>query len=341
MQAIILQSPNTLALENAPDPVISEYDALCEVQASAICAGTDRHIIQNNPYFQVEFPTIIGHEGIGKVIKLGAKVKYIKMGDTVTRVLNQLPENSSYKLKWGAMAQKGIVRDWQAMRDDGINKQTWRKHTINQVLPRHYDAIESTMIITWRETYAFLKKINPNQNDKILIIGSGANALSFANHLKNLGFSSSVIGSPKRKEQFLKIGVNQYISYKDKSELNLFLKANNEKINIIIDTICQCDYLTDFLPMLAKNAKIGAYGLDSFFEYEKLIKKTAKDFLYYSGADYDEGSAHPDIIYYIDSHKLNAWDYLSHDHVYELKDFKRAFQAAISGVALKPVIKFT
>lgn len=340
MKAAVLQRPRQIEIEDVPDPVIEEYDVLCKTLAASICGGTDNHIIRDHPYFKVNFPAIIGHEGIGKVIACGEKVRYFKNGDLITRIHNKLPVKSNYSIQYGAFAEKSVATDWQAMRDDGIDKSIWGKFTVHRVLPPEFDPIASTMIITWRETRSFLDRIKITPNNTILIIGSGANALSFANHTMNSGIETIITGSPKRKLNFSTLGLDMFFSYHEKNPTRIIRNMGSGRIDVVIDTIGKSEAVNLLLPVLSIGGKVGVYGLDSFCDYNLNTFNAAGDFTYYSGEIYDEGSAHDVVIADIINGKLNAWDYLSKDHIYPLEKINEALDATYARKTLKSVIKF-
>ncbi|HEY3341794.1 MAG TPA: alcohol dehydrogenase catalytic domain-containing protein, partial [Anaerolineae bacterium] len=68
MKAAIVQQPGTLVVSDIPQPQVSDYDALCEMLYGATCTGTDQHLIAGHFPWPVHYPTILGHESIGKVI---------------------------------------------------------------------------------------------------------------------------------------------------------------------------------------------------------------------------------------------------------------------------------
>ena len=146
--------------------------------------------------FFVDDDCTLHTEAIGRVVACGAMVRHFKVGDLVTRIMNRLPEGSGYHLQWGAFAERGIVTDWQAMRDDGIDTSEWTKYTAQRVLPNTIDPIGACMIITWRETHSFFKQIDLARDSRLLIIGSGTQALAFTEHARNSGIATVVVGSP-------------------------------------------------------------------------------------------------------------------------------------------------
>lgn len=337
MKAVVVKSPGKIEISEISDPVMGEYDVLCETLAVAICSGTDNHIVGGHPYFVESYPLVLGHEGIGRVIARGEKVINIKIGDIITRVFNKLPKDSGLYLREGAFAEKTIATDWKAMQDAGIDRSVWYKNRVHRVLPRESDPIASTMIITWRETLSFLYRVKPRKGDKVLIIGSGANALAFCEHLRNMDCEISVVGSVKREQEFLAGGVNRYYAYNNDKYRDDF-QFND--FDIIIDSIGNSDNINKVLPTLLPDGKIALYGLDDFGKYFINSTQARGDFIFYNGEKYDEAEAHDEVMKNIKENRLNYTLYLDDDYVYGLEDIQKALDATKNRKVLKSVIKF-
>lgn len=82
MKAIVFHGIGDIALEDVKEPTIKQAnDAIVALTASAIC-GTDLHMIRGTmPGMQKG--TILGHEGVGIVEKLGKAVRNLSPGDRV------------------------------------------------------------------------------------------------------------------------------------------------------------------------------------------------------------------------------------------------------------------
>jgi D-arabinose 1-dehydrogenase-like Zn-dependent alcohol dehydrogenase len=340
MKAAVVTSPGKISVAEVPDPIIEEYDVLCETLACAVCCGTDNHIVANHPYFKAEYPLILGHEGVGRVISRGGKVRSFDVGDVITRVVNRLPGDSGYALHHGAFASLSIATDWRAMREDGLPIDSWRPHTIHHSLPSHLDPVAATMIITWRETYAFFARMKPQQSDSLLILGSGATALAYADHAKNLGIKAVIVGNPERERQFKRAGAYDLISYAA-PEIEMELDQSDiSPFDIIIDTVGQSDMLNRALGLLKPDGRIGIYGLDSTHDYQIDYFRTSGDFSCFNGEHYDEGSAHDDIMAFVESGFLNAWDYISKKYIYSLDHIQNALNACKNRKTFKSVVVF-
>jgi L-iditol 2-dehydrogenase len=339
MKGAIVESPGKIVVKEIPDPVIDEYEVLCETLAASVCSGTDNHILNNHPYYNIKFPAVLGHEGIGRVIKCGKRVRFLKKGDIVTRLKNKLPDGSGYTLLYGAFAEKGIATDWQAMKENGISNKIWRPHTVNRVLPTDCDPVALTMLITWRETYSFLNLMGRMENKSVLILGSGATALSFANHAVNMDMSVAAIGSPGRSNAFSKVGVNNIVSYQEQDYKLHFKEAHNE-FDFIIDAVGDANTLAKTLGLLKNKGMIGVYGLNSFPNYHFSFMEAPDVFTFYNGEHYDEGSAHDEVMAYYNEGKLDPWNYISKEHVYPLESIKDALDACSMRKTMKSVVIF-
>ena len=62
-------------------PDFDEHSVLVKVKAAGIC-GSDLHAFHGSHPFR-KAPMILGHEAAGEVVKVGAKVKQLKVGDRI------------------------------------------------------------------------------------------------------------------------------------------------------------------------------------------------------------------------------------------------------------------
>src|SRR5262249_20169834 len=74
-----------LWLEDVPKPSIGINDVLIRVQLTGIC-GTDLHIYQWDEWAQhtIPAPMVIGHEFVGEIVDVGAKVSDFHTGELVS-----------------------------------------------------------------------------------------------------------------------------------------------------------------------------------------------------------------------------------------------------------------
>ncbi len=82
MKAVVFHGVGDIRIDDVPEPRIEQpTDAIVHLSASAIC-GTDLHMVRGS-LPGMKPGTILGHEGVGVVEKLGADVRNLKVGDRV------------------------------------------------------------------------------------------------------------------------------------------------------------------------------------------------------------------------------------------------------------------
>ncbi|MFZ3387622.1 zinc-dependent alcohol dehydrogenase [Buttiauxella gaviniae] len=79
--AAVLTSPRKICLQTFTVPDIGDDEILVKVEGCGIC-GTDVHEYKNDPFGLA--PVILGHEGTGKIVKLGANVNRDSAGHPVS-----------------------------------------------------------------------------------------------------------------------------------------------------------------------------------------------------------------------------------------------------------------
>jgi len=73
MKGLVIWKDGHASLEEMKKPEIGEYQALVRVTAGALC-GTDKEIIYDVLKGFHNYPTVLGHEGVGRVEAVGSKV---------------------------------------------------------------------------------------------------------------------------------------------------------------------------------------------------------------------------------------------------------------------------
>jgi (R,R)-butanediol dehydrogenase/meso-butanediol dehydrogenase/diacetyl reductase len=81
MRAVVFRGAGRLDIEDVPDPVAGPRDILLRVRACGVC-GTDLHTYTKGLFAEVG--QIMGHEFAGEVVRVGAEVEGIAVGDRVT-----------------------------------------------------------------------------------------------------------------------------------------------------------------------------------------------------------------------------------------------------------------
>src|SRR5207245_7004593 len=82
MKALVFHAVGDIRLDEVAEPKIEKpNDAIVRLTANAIC-GTDLHFVRGT-LAGMKPGTILGHEGVGVVEKLGTGVRNLRVGDRV------------------------------------------------------------------------------------------------------------------------------------------------------------------------------------------------------------------------------------------------------------------
>jgi D-arabinose 1-dehydrogenase-like Zn-dependent alcohol dehydrogenase len=339
MKAAIVQKPGTLVVSDIPQPQPGDYEALCEMLYGATCTGTDQHLIAGRFPWPVRYPTILGHESIGRVIAVGKRVHRFKVGDLVTRVGAPALPDVGLDINWGGYAEYGIARDHWAMREDGLPESEWGAYRVNQVLPPDFDPAAATMIITWRETLSYLTRMGVGEGAKLLVVGSGGNGLSFAAHGHNRGAAVvAMIGSAGRAETAHAVGVDDYYDYRAANLVETLQARYPQGFDFVIDAVGKAGQLDLVLPLAKHGGMVGIYGIDDYGQCTLNPTRARGTFTFYNGG-YDEEETHTQVVAYVQQGKLKAEHWLDLQHPYKLTEINRAFDDLRTRKMVKAVIQ--
>jgi L-iditol 2-dehydrogenase len=337
MKAAVIEAVNQLVVREVPEPVMGDYDCLCEGLYGATCSGTDLHLMAAHPLFGITFPTILGHESIGQVIEVGPKVEAFKVGDVVTRPINRpTPEMNCH---WGGFAERGLVTDQAAMQRDGVI--SGNTAFVHNALPADFDPAAATMMITWRETFSYYSRLKVPVGAKVLIMGSGGNGLSYAAHASNLLASSVVmVGSPSREETARAVGATDFIDYRTDDLVAEARHRGLDQFDLILDAIGKIGQLDRVLPLLKSGGTATIYGVDDYGKVTITPQKVAGSFTF-ANPGYMEGEAHDAVVKLMRRGLLRAEHFCDLEHIYPLEDINAAFDAVRQRRVVKAVVKLS
>lgn len=340
MRVAMVDGPDgTVVVRRVTEPPLGPYDCRCEMLFGTICAGTDQHILHDRLPWRMDYPLILGHESVGRVVAVGEKARYFRVGDVVARVGAAPDPTGQWHLGWGGFAEYGFARDWQAMQEDGVPESEWRPYRIHQVIPHDIPPEVGPLFITLRETLSYSRRLGVTSGTRLFVVGSGGNALAFVHHAHVDGASAiAVLGSAAREKEFRAAGATDYVDYRNPESMASLSAAFPEGFDYLIDTVGQADSLDGVLPLLSDGGTIGVYGLD---EWERLTIRPARargTFTLYQGG-YDEPESHAEIVARFSYGEIDPDLWLGSGHPsYPLEHIADAFAAIARREVIKPLI---
>lgn len=223
MKAVVVESKGVVAIrEDVPMPKTGPYDALVRIVTCGLCNGTDTRIIDEamsrgqglQPY-----PTVLGHEAVGVVEAVGGKVRNIAVGEKHIRVQGASTEGSRYSSTHGQMAEYGFIRDWAAMRADGLPIPAGAPMKPSR-LPDDFDVVDAGVLLPLCECLSAVRNFGIGPQTDVLVYGAGPMGLAMMQYMRILGAKSvtCVDSVPERLRMAKEIaGVDRAINFAEES----------------------------------------------------------------------------------------------------------------------------
>jgi L-iditol 2-dehydrogenase len=339
MKAAVVEEPGRLVVREIPEPDIGPYEARCELLYGSVCTGTDRHVVAGRFAFPLPYPVVLGHESVGRVTDIGARVRNLRPGDMVTRV--GTPPTSGIQVAWGGFAEIGIATDHQAMRQDGLPEQEWHPYRIHQIVPSDIAPAEAPMIITWRETLSYITRVGVRPGSHLLIIGSGGNGVAFAAHAANLGAEViAMVGSAARAGIARLAGVTCYYEYTSPDLETQLAAGHPGGFGLVIDAVGRHGTANLGLEQLEPTGTLGIYGLDDWGATTIDPARARGTFTYYNDG-YDEAEVHNDVIRSMRAGRLDPWLWLPRGAPLRLTDLPEVFGQHAQAFPLKLLVRLS
>ena len=172
-----------------PQPAPGPYQAKVRTELSCLCNSTDTKLIEGHFPGIEEYPLLLGHETVGVVESVGAKVRSFKPGDRVVGGLLLEPDGA-YASGFGGFSEYVLAGDHAAMVADGVADEAsgWADvYEIQRVVPPPIPVEAALMLCTWREVYAAFEGLRSNTLRSVVV--------SVSTHGCSVGLSMSVSGA--------------------------------------------------------------------------------------------------------------------------------------------------
>lgn len=200
MRALIVPRDGELQLSDIPAPRPGAYQALVKIECCGICGSTDWKLVRGEMTWAPRAPLVLGHESVGTVVEIGAKVTKFRVGDRVTRVV--YPGGEGLNSAMGGFAEYGLVTDAEAMARDGDASLKNDYNALRQnVVPAGLDPLLASLAISLAETASVFAALPSVRQRRVLVAGTGVAGLAFTLWAKLAGAHVTVLG---RREERLR-----------------------------------------------------------------------------------------------------------------------------------------
>lgn len=330
MKALVVYADGSAKLENVPSPSFGDYEALVRVQASALC-GTDMKILHNKLKGYTDYPTILGHEGVGEVVAVGKKVRNFHVGDRVV-LPYILQKCGDYFSTWGAICEYSTVGDSTAMVEDGLEIDEITLHEFNfaqRTIPRTMDPVAATMIVTFREVYSTMKRLGFHGGQNIVIYGAGPVGLTFVRLARHIGMHPIVMIDTRddKVEQALAMGADYGFNSKRSDVSAEIRKLFPAGADILLDAAGVPELINDNLKLVRDYGQVCVYGVTPENYLQMRWQEAPYNFdLRFAQwpSKKEEAAVHDEVVAMMESGVLDGMEHIS--DVFELKDAEKAIK---------------
>ena len=313
-------------VDDVPMPEIGPYECLIRMKSCGFCNGTDFHIIRGEMAIKVDqFPTLIGHEGVGDIVEMGVKVKNFKTGERFMNPIVRIMPDSGYGSTWGAMCEYAIIQDQQAMADDGISETLMDKRQAECVqIPSEFDIIDAGALITLNECFSAARNFDVSGKE-VLVYGAGPMGLATIKYMRYLGAAKiTVIDGVEERLVLAK-------TLSEADETINYLKVDTKEVlngrlfDRVIDIVGQTCILEEGSHRLRPYGIVGSMGVlkntDAVMDVTKLKNNTLLQMLNFPYGQFDVTCEN---IKLMEKGVVNAKDFYSHvrglDDIQEVVD---------------------
>lgn len=315
MKTLVVKKDGKLEVREIEKPGINSKQALVKMICCGICNGTDAKLIHRNfkGFGQEQYPLMLGHEGVGEVVEVGADVKGFHIGDKVLLPFVDADQDLYGDLKsgWGAFSEYGVVNDPAAYGSQDAPECAYGQ----TVLPDDIDPVDASMIITLREVLSSIKRFGINANESIAVFGCGPVGLTFIRFLSLLGVHPIMAFDiiPEKLEEAKKAGADYVFDSKEDVKAHV-RSVCPQGVDYMLDAVGISTLINQGMELIRDGGKICCYGispnLNMNLDWSKAPYNWGIQFQQFP-SKIEEGEATNQILAWIRAGAVDLKDYIS------------------------------
>ena len=343
-KTLVFTGERQIELREYPIPEVSDNKVLVKVDACAICTWEQRVYTGVK---KVEYPFIGGHEMVGKIIKMGKNVdrRQWSEGDFVA-VGVTLPCKNCYQCKSGneqncehfdhSKQQEGLPEKGMGGMSSHLLVSPDNLFHISNVSPEEATITEPLSCVLHSVETAQIEF-----GDVVVVIGCGI--MGLLHTLLSIRRGACVIVSDINEERTklaLELGASYAVNpAKENLEEKVKEITGGIKAQVVFDTTPISAVAEDAVKSVANNGRLVLYS--SFYPDTPI--SISPDWLHKSAAKL-LGTANSNTVDFTKATRLLSQGIIDVkpfvSEVYELEEYKQAFESAIKGDKFRVVIKF-
>jgi alcohol dehydrogenase (NADP+) len=266
---------NAYAAQNATAPLapfsfqcreVGKHDVQIEILYCGVC-HSDLHTVRSE-WDGTTYPCIPGHEIVGRVVDVGAKVNKFKKGDTVGVgcMVDSCLTCANCKDNLEQFCENGTVWTYNSpdKHTDGITYGGYSESIVVDKafvlkIPKNLDlAATAPLLCAGITTYSPMHHHNVTKGQKVGIVGLGGLGHMGVKLAKALGAHVVVFTTSSNKvEDALRLGADEVVNSKNEDEMKKHLNS----FHFILDTVSAKHDINAYLVLLKRDGNLTQVGV--------------------------------------------------------------------------------
>jgi len=314
MKAVVVEDANKLSIREVPEPgPPGPYRALTKVVCGSLCNSTDLEIFHRQLHFVTDYPTILGHEVVGRVIAVGEKVRNFRIGDLVSRPRACVPPELLLYESWGGFAEYGLVTDVRAIVKDGLTPVKLGRVPDQIAAPPDADPVALTQMVTLRETLSVLRNLGVKAGDSVVIFGPGPVGVSFSMLARQIGLDPVIVVGRREEplERARTFGRATHVINNTTDNVPEIVRelTGGRGADWAIEAIGTDAVMPDALAAINPQGKVALYGVPDASEVGSALRRGPQ----ISPRRADEGAAAEEIFDLVGKGLIPAREFVTHE----------------------------
>jgi alcohol dehydrogenase (NADP+) len=266
---------NAYAAQNATTPLapfslerrdVGKHDVQIEILYCGVC-HSDLHTVRSE-WDGPTYPCVPGHEIVGRVVNVGAKVNKFKTGDTVGVgcMVDSCLTCANCKDNLEQFCENGTIWTYNSpdKHTDGITYGGYSENIVVDKafvlkIPKNLDlAATAPLLCAGITTYSPLRHQNVTKGQKVGVVGLGGLGHMGVKLAKALGAHVVVFTTSSNKvEDALRLGADEVVNSKNEDEMKKHLNS----FNFILDTVSAKHDINAYLVLLKRDGNLTQVGV--------------------------------------------------------------------------------
>jgi L-iditol 2-dehydrogenase len=337
MRTLAVNRDGSLEIKEIAVPKINAKQALVKTIACGMC-GTDVKLIHRTfkGFPESVYPIMLGHEGVGEVVEVGADVKGLKIGDKVLLPFVD-PDKELYGdlgSGWGALSEYAVVHDPLAYEEGKAPSCAFAQTVLSDDL----DPIDAVMFVTFREVLSNIRYFGIKPEHSIVVFGAGPVGLTFIKFLSLLGVKDVI--AVDIFDEKLKIakesGATKTINSKTQDFEKEVRSIYPDGVDFVLDAVGLPLVVNQAMGLIADRGTVLCYGVPEKEQVTIDFSKASYNWrvIYQQmPRKEEEGAAHAQVLEWVRSGKLVVKDFIS--DYFKFDDSVKAYEKLLNREVLK------